>query len=335
MERVHSLRMMSRFLLLHCLILISLFIAAATANTSSTITDRDALLALKAHITHDPTNFLAKNWNTSTPVCNWTGVACDVHSHRVTILNISSLNLTGTIPSQLGNLSSLQSLNLSCNRLSGSIPSAIFTIYTMKYVSFRENQVSGQIPANICSNLPFLDYLSLAKNMFHGGIPSALSNCTYLQILHLSYNDFSGAVPKDIGNLSKLKELYLGRNRLQGEIPREFGNLTELERMSLSENELQGGIPQELGNLAKLEILQLFQNNLTGAIPRELGNITGLGILALSDNFLTVFGRGPRRPKHPADSDVSTLIIRTSQKSQGKTHSSSLIGLKIHETAFH
>ena len=84
MEWVHSLRMMSRFLWLHSLILIPLFIAAATANISSTITDRDALLALKAHITHDPTNFLAKNWNTSTPVCNWTGVACDVHSPAAT-----------------------------------------------------------------------------------------------------------------------------------------------------------------------------------------------------------------------------------------------------------
>ncbi|GAY51691.1 hypothetical protein CUMW_136160, partial [Citrus unshiu] len=141
------------------------------ANTSSTITDREALLALKAHITHDPTNFLAKNWNTSTPVCNWTGVTCDVHSHRVTVLNISSLNLTGTIPSQLGNLSSLQSLNLSFNRLSGSIPSAIFTMYTLKNVSFHENQLSGQIPANICSSLPFLEFFSLSKNMFHGGIP--------------------------------------------------------------------------------------------------------------------------------------------------------------------
>ncbi|GAY66412.1 hypothetical protein CUMW_248560, partial [Citrus unshiu] len=309
------LRMMSRFLLLHCLILISLFIAAATANTSSTITDRDALLALKAHITHDPTNFLAKNWNTSTPVCNWTGVVCDVHSHRVTVLNISSLNLTGTIPSQLGNLSSLQSLNLSCNRLSGSIPSAIFTIYTLKYVSFRENQVSGQIPANICSNLPFLDYLSLAKNMFHGGIPSALSNCTYLQILHLSYNDFSGAVPKDIGNLSKLKELYLGRNRLQGEIPREFGNLTELEQMSLSENELQEhavageqaedmlqvlGVPtagledtcQDLGggergvgpNLP--DGIRYMETDGSGEIPLEIGNLQNLEVLDLGQNKL-------------------------------------------------
>ncbi|KAH9714618.1 protein kinase domain-containing protein [Citrus sinensis] len=301
---------MSRFLLLRCLILISLFIAAATANTSTITTDRDALLALKAHITHDPTNFFAKNWNTSTPVCNWTGVTCDVHSHRVTVLNISRLNLTGTIPSQLGNLSSLQSLNLSCNRLSGSIPSAIFTTYTLKYVSFRKNQLSGafpsfafntsslqyldfgfntlsgEIPANICSNLPFLEYLALSQNMFHGGIPSALSNCAYLQRLGLSSNDFSGVVPKEICNLTKLKGLYLGGNRLQGEIPRESGNLAELELMSLSENELQGAIPREWGNLTGLGILQLSDNFLTGEIPLEIGNLQNLEELELGQNKL-------------------------------------------------
>ena len=240
MESVHSLNIMSRFLLLHCLILISLFIAAATANRSTITTDRDALLAMKAHITHDPTNFFAKNWNTSISFCNWTGVTCDVHGLRVAALNISRLNLTGTIPSQLGNLSSLQSLNLSFNRLSGSIPSTTFTTYTLKFVGLRGNQLSGafpffifnksslqdldlsdnalsgEIPANICSSLPFLEYIYLSRNMFHGGIPSALSKCTYLQILGLSSNDFSGAIPKEISNLTKLQELYLGRNRLQG-----------------------------------------------------------------------------------------------------------------------
>ncbi|KAH9734391.1 protein kinase domain-containing protein [Citrus sinensis] len=302
--------MMSRSLLRHCLILISLFIAAATANTSTTTADQDGLLALKAHITHDPTNFLAKNWNTRTLVCNWTGVTCDVHSHRVTILNISRLNLTGTIPSQLGNLSSLQSLDLSFNQLSGSIPSAIFGTYTLKYVNFRENQLSGafpslifnksslqlldfahntlsdEIPANICSNLPFLEILSLSQNMFHGGIPSTLSNCTYLQKLSLPYNDFSGAIPKEIGNLNKLKRLYLGRNRLQGEIPQEFGNLAELEQMSLSENKLQGEIPQELVNLTELEKLSLSNNFLTGEIPHEIGNLRNLELLVLSHNKL-------------------------------------------------
>ncbi|KAH9714644.1 protein kinase domain-containing protein [Citrus sinensis] len=277
---------MSRFLLLHCLILISLFIAAATANTSSTITDRDALLALKAHITHDPTNFLAKNWNTSTPVCNWTGVTCDVHSHRVTVLNISSLNLTGTIPSQLGNLSSLKSLNLSFNRLSGSIPSTIFTTFTLTYVSLRQNQLSGQIAANICSNLPFLEVLSLSRNMFQGGIPSTLSNCTYLQTLALSYNNFSGTIPIEIGNLTKLKELYLGVNRLQGGIPRELGNLTKLEMLQLFENNLTGEIPLEIGNLQNLEELDLGLNKLIGTVPATIFNVSTLKLLLLEHNSL-------------------------------------------------
>lgn len=82
-----SLNRMIRFLFINCLILIFV-IVAASANTSIT-TDQDALLALKAHITHGPTNFFAKNWNTSNPVCNWTGVACDARSHRVTALDIS------------------------------------------------------------------------------------------------------------------------------------------------------------------------------------------------------------------------------------------------------
>ncbi|GAY66431.1 hypothetical protein CUMW_248700, partial [Citrus unshiu] len=282
-----------------------------TANTITITIDQDALLALKAHITHDPTNFLAKNWNTSTPVCNWTGVTCDVHSHRVTVLNISRLNLTGTIPSQLGNLSSLQSLNLSFNRFFGSIPSAIFTIYTLKYVSFRENQLSGtfpslilnksslqhldfthntlsgEIPANICSNLPFLEYFSLFQNMFHGGIPSTLSNCTYLRILSLSSNDFSGPIPKEIGNLTKLKELYLGRNRLHGEIPQEFGNLVKLELMSLPENKLQGEIPSEIGNFHNLEYLDLSLNKLVGVVPSAIFNVSTLKYLGLQNNSLS------------------------------------------------
>ncbi|KAH9666236.1 protein kinase domain-containing protein [Citrus sinensis] len=248
------------------------------ANTSSTITDRDALLALKAHITHDPTNFLAKNWNTSTPVCNWIGVACDVHSHRVIVLNISSLNLTGTIPSQLGNLSSLQSLNLSFNRLSGSIPSAIFTMSTLKNVTFRENQLSGQIPTNICSNLPFLEFLSLTGNMFHGGIPSALSKCTYLQKL--------SEIPREFGNLADLEWMSLWENNLRGAIPRELGNLTGLEILDMSENFLTGEIPLEIGNLRNLKDLILSENKLVGIVPFAIFNVSTLKLLQLQNNSL-------------------------------------------------
>ncbi|GAY59881.1 hypothetical protein CUMW_197840 [Citrus unshiu] len=258
--------MMSRFLLVHHLILIFLFIAAEAANTSNITTDLDALHALKTHITNDPTNFFAKNWNSSISFCNWTGVTCDVHSHRVTALNISHLSLSGTIPSRLGNLSSLQSLFLHSNQFSGSIPSSIFNIHTLKLLSFGDNQLSGEIPTNICSNLPFFESLNLPKNMFHGGIPSALSNCTYLRILRLSYNDFAGGIPKEIGNLTKLEELYLSFNGLQGEIPNEIGNLRNLEVLALGLNKLVGVIPAEIFNMSTIQGVGLQNNSLSGSL---------------------------------------------------------------------
>ena len=61
-------------LFLFRLFLLSLIhsISPSLAITNIT-TDKSALLALKAHITHDPQNLLAMNWSTSTPVCNWVG----------------------------------------------------------------------------------------------------------------------------------------------------------------------------------------------------------------------------------------------------------------------
>ncbi|KAH9714598.1 protein kinase domain-containing protein [Citrus sinensis] len=148
--------------------------------------------------------------------------------------------------------------------------------------------------------------------MFHGAIPSNLSNCTYLRILSLAYNDFSGAIPREIGNLTKLKGLYLGANRLQGEIPREFGNLAVLELMSLAGNNLQGGIPQELGNLTKLEGLELVQNNLTEKIPPEIGNLRNLEELNLGDNKLV--------------GTIPTAIFNVSKLKALKLYSNSLLG---------
>ncbi|KAH9716293.1 protein kinase domain-containing protein [Citrus sinensis] len=284
MERMSSARMMNRFLLLHYLILSFMI---ASANTTSITTDQQALLSLKGHVTHDPANFLARNWNTSSPVCNWTGVTCDVRTHRVTALNISGLNLTGTIPSELGNLSSLQTLDLSFNWFSGSIPASIFNMSSLLSIRFTNNTLFGELPPNFCNHLSNLEYLFLKSNMFHGKIPSTLSNCKRLRNISLSLNDFSGTIPKEIGNVTTLIGLHLRGNKLQGEIPEELGNLAELEELWLQNNFLTGTIPSSIFNLSSLSNLDLSVNNLTGEIPEELGNLAELEKLQLQNNFLT------------------------------------------------
>ncbi|KAK0579743.1 hypothetical protein LWI29_030788 [Acer saccharum] len=211
------------------------------ASATNITTDQHALLALKDRI-YDPTNLLAKNWSTSSSICTWIGVTCGVRHHRVTVLNISNFGLAGTIPPQLGNLSSLRVLDLSVNQLSGTIPSSIFQISSLErlnlsynqlfdsfpsiifnlpslqVIQFGSNSLYGGLPSHIFNYLPNLKMLYLADNMFDGQIPSTISKCQQLQILSLYLNNFTGYIPKEIGNMTMLKELYLGSNELQGTI---------------------------------------------------------------------------------------------------------------------
>ncbi|PRQ29168.1 putative non-specific serine/threonine protein kinase [Rosa chinensis] len=82
------------FLVYSCCMAVSCLTAAPQTNIT---TDKYALLALKARITSDPHNLILTNWSITTPVCNWVGVACGKHHHRVTALNLSYFGLEGTI----------------------------------------------------------------------------------------------------------------------------------------------------------------------------------------------------------------------------------------------
>jgi hypothetical protein len=66
-------------------------------------------------------------WGTSTPVCSWYGVFCDLvdgDANRpfVAGLSLALNNLEGEIPPSLGALARLRSLDVTSNRLSGTVP---------------------------------------------------------------------------------------------------------------------------------------------------------------------------------------------------------------------
>ncbi|KAH9706199.1 protein kinase domain-containing protein [Citrus sinensis] len=286
MERIPSLiSMMIRLLFIHCLI--HSLIIAASANTSIDI-DQDALLALKDHITYDPTNFFAKNWLTnSTMVCNWTGVTCDINQRRVTALNISYLSLTGNIPRQLGNLSSLEILDLNFNRLSGEIPWELGNLAKLEKLLLHNNFLTGTIPFSIFKLSSLLD-LKLSDNNLTGTIPSHnLGNLSSLQLLDLSDNQLSGSIPSFIFKISSLQALHFGNNRLSGELPANIcDNLPFLNFFSVYKNMFYGGISSTLSNCKHLRILDLSFNDLWGDIPKEIGNLTKLKELFLDFNIL-------------------------------------------------
>ncbi|CAM9834167.1 unnamed protein product, partial [Ascophyllum nodosum] len=68
---------------------------------------------------------------------------------RVVELNLSSNNLQGAIPSELGGLSALERLDLFGNKLSGAIPSELGALSALKFFDLSRNQLSGAIPSEL------------------------------------------------------------------------------------------------------------------------------------------------------------------------------------------
>ena len=90
----------------------------------------------------------------------------------VSIIDLSSNNLSGSIPNEISVLSQLHFLNLSRNHLTGRIPEKIGTMKELESIDLSRNHLSGEIPPSM-SNLTFLSYLDLSYNNFSGRIPSS------------------------------------------------------------------------------------------------------------------------------------------------------------------
>ena len=246
--------------------------------------ERDALVAL-----YNSTD--GANWKDNTgwmgevgTECRWYGVTC--LSASVTQLSLFSNSLTGTIPSELGNLINLEWLSLYNNSLSGTIPSELGSLTNLNNLYLHNNSLSGTIPGEL-GNLTNLDLVVLNNNSLSGSIPTELGGLTKARSLSLSSNSLSGEIPAAIGNLTSLKLLNLNDNSLSGSIPSELGNLTNLTSIVLHNNSLSGSIPIELGSLTNLTSLYASNNSLSGTIPSELGSLSNLELVYLQNNSLS------------------------------------------------
>ncbi|KAJ0579625.1 putative non-specific serine/threonine protein kinase [Helianthus annuus] len=88
----------------------------------------------------------------------------------VMLIDLSSNNLTGYIPSELMSLLVLKSLNLSRNQLSGSIPEKIGNMKELISLDLSVNMLSGELPMSL-SSLHFLSSFNVSFNNLTGRIP--------------------------------------------------------------------------------------------------------------------------------------------------------------------
>ncbi|KAA0066718.1 putative leucine-rich repeat receptor-like serine/threonine-protein kinase [Cucumis melo var. makuwa] len=219
--------------------------------------------------------------------------------------------LTGLIPEEIGNITTLENLVLGINQLSGSIPQALGNLPQIQRLHLTSNNFSGELPMSL-GKLTTLKEFRVGDNNFSGPIPNFIRNWTNLTKLFIQASGLSGPIPSDIGLLTKLSDLLVFYFILPHEQPNMFciiyvwtsacrrisdlsgasspfpslGNSKELTILVLRSCNISGRLPNYLDRMPSLKILDLSFNSLSGRIPTRFDALKGLDNILLTGNML-------------------------------------------------
>jgi len=221
--------------------------------------------------------------------------------------------LAGTLPRELGVLTTLRSIVLHSQNITGSLPTEFTGMVQLETLELLDLSLSNSIPSAL-GRLDNLTSLKLSENKFSFAIPSELGLATGLQYLHLDQNELSRLLPSELGQLTALKEAIFTSNVLTGTIPSEIASLRNLERLYLNDNNFTGHLDLTLYGdtstiLPSLQFLLLSRNKLTGHLPTEIGLLKSAVEIDLAHNLL----EGPLPSELGQLQNVSVLLLDSCQ----------------------
>ncbi|KAM5556095.1 receptor-like protein 2 [Rosa sericea] len=210
------------------------------------------------------------------------------HSYSlISLLDFSFNEFNGSISSGLGKCSKLKVFRAGHNNLSGLIPEDIYNATTLEEIALPLCSLYGVISDRI-ANLTNLAILDLYFNQLSGALPLRFGKLSKLKLLLLHFNNFEGTIPPSLMNCTSLLELNLGVNLLEGDIfTLNFSRLVQLSKVDLLRNGLTGPFPTSLYSCKSLKAIRLSANNIEGQIQPDILSLKSLSFLSLAYNRFT------------------------------------------------
>ncbi|TMW92824.1 hypothetical protein EJD97_012526 [Solanum chilense] len=226
---------------------------------------------------------------------------------QLTNISVTVNRLSGEIPKELGNISSLLYLNLEANQFSGSIPSELGKLIYLQTLFLSSNQFVGKLPTSFSKLVNLTDF-RINDNNFSGQIPDFIQNWKQLTKLEMHASGLQGPIPTNISLLNKLIDLRISdiggpaqpfpslsdimgfhtlvlRNcSLSGELPVYIWAMKGLQTLDVTFNKLVGEIPNNISARSMLKFVFLTGNMLSGDIPDSILK-SGINVDLSYNNF--------------------------------------------------
>lgn len=201
-------------------------------------------------------------------------------------IDFSRNYLKGTIPAEWGAMP-LVNISIIGNRLTGPIPKEIGNISTLAIFTVEFNQLSGVLPQEL-GNLTRLEKMHLSSNYFTGQLPATFEKLTTMKDFRIGDNSFTGQIPDLIQKWTNLEKLVIQGSGLSGPIPPGIALLEKMADLRISD--LQGNGTEApfppLTNMKNLKTLILRSCNIIGPLPVFVGELPISKTLDLSFNKL-------------------------------------------------
>ena len=169
-------------------------------------------------------------------------------------------SISGSIPDQMLQSSTLQTFRLSYNQASGTLPVAVAGS-NLTVLDVHNNRLSGVLALDHLAGRGRLAEVQLQSNNFTGFFPQV----AFTGVKHwFSFNNhLSGTFASSIGDWRSLANFMIGENLISGVLPSTFAKLRGLAVLELTKNKLEG----DLSNLwvsKSMRSLHVQHNKLSG-----------------------------------------------------------------------